>query len=80
MSVIILSTGHTFLKESVKCITPIRTLLGYDSKTIYDQFTVIGVGFSVDIILDYRPYGSVLMRPDPYSHIIRQEFIDSLLG
>jgi hypothetical protein len=82
MSIIELSTGHAFAKGSVKAILPACVKYGMRPSIIYDEFTVTGVGFKVDVSVNAREFNYEGSMPavDPKTEIIRREFIDKLLS
>jgi len=70
-----LSTGHVFVPDAVRAITPVEQKL--ESYPAF--FKVVGVGYVVEISFPWSfspgPLGQYLQAV----HKVRQEFIDKLL-
>lgn len=62
-------------------ISPAKVCFYSLTNAIYDEFEVIGIGFSVKIDVNSRTCPDDLPPlPDPKTELIRQEFISKLLA
>lgn len=95
MTVIHLSTGHVFVRESVVAITPLEEPRACVRGAFTVSFHVVGIGFSVPIAISVRrnsddpdwddfvgpvePFDRYHARLSCVGAAVRQEFVDRLL-